>query len=137
MGLLADIQDGLNEAFNDELSDIVIPFSFAVITDEGTYNATTDSYSQTEVLKTSRGIFSVVENRNVDGINILQKDEMVIVNGVDLPSTPFVEPLIDMEIVLSNNVRYKIVDPGKITGGNSEVIIYNMQVRTNGNGIKS
>jgi len=138
MGLLADIQEGLDEAFNNDLSDVVIPFDFVVSTSAGTYDPSTDSYTgATEVTAASRGIFNVVENKLVDGINIMQKDEMVIVNGLDLPASPFVEPLIDMEIVLTNNKRYKIVDPGKITGGNSNVIIYNMQVRSSGDGIKS
>jgi len=137
MGLLADIQEGLSEAFLEDFSDIVTTFDFVVVTDQGVYDADKDAYTPTEVLSSCRGIFSVVENKIVDGINILQKDEMVIVNGADLPASPFVEPLIGMEIVLSNNVRYKIVDPGKIMGGDSTVILYNMQIRTSGNGIRS
>tara|TARA_R110000782_G_scaffold39016_1_gene91017 strand:- start:1107 stop:1520 length:414 start_codon:yes stop_codon:yes gene_type:complete len=136
MGLLSDVQEGLTEAFNDDLSDVVIPFSFVVITGESAYNSTTDSYDKVEELGLSRGIFDVINNRLVDGINIKIKDEMVIVNGPDLPAAPFVEPLIDMEIELANTKRYKIVDPGKIMGGDSNVIIYNMQVRKSGDGIK-
>tara|TARA_R110000765_G_C18747302_1_gene587441 strand:+ start:31 stop:444 length:414 start_codon:yes stop_codon:yes gene_type:complete len=136
MGLLADVQAGLTDAFDSGLSDVVIAFEFAVITSESAYNPVTDSYSSVESLEASRGIFDVIDNKLVDGINIKKKDEMVIVNGADLPAAPFVEPLIDMEIKLTNNERYKIVDPGKIMGGDSTVIVYNMQVRKSGDGIR-
>ena len=129
MGLRSDIQEALAEAFAGDLSDVVIPFSFLVQTGDSVYNPATDTRTPIIEAKLSQGIFSAVKNETIDGINVQAKDEIVIINGTDLPGSPFVEPLIGMEIAIANGNKYKIINPGKIMGGDSVVIIYKMQVR--------
>lgn len=131
MGLRSDVQESLAEAMLGDLSDVVETFNF-VTNVVGAYDADSDSYSKTPTNSPSKGIFVPVDSQDIDGINVMVNDEICVVNGVDA----LIEPRVNMIIELADGKEYRIINPGKVMGGNSQAIVYTMLVRRNESAVR-
>lgn len=128
MGAKSDIQESLKEAFDNELSDFVTQFSIKKKDYSGNYDVESGVRVKNESNHYSRGVFSVVDSKKVDGESIKSTDEIVVVIASELDC----EILIDDEIITDSGVVYIVIDPAPVLGGDSIPVIYESQVRKNG-----
>ena len=132
MGITSEVQSALAEAFDGgDIGELVESFDFVVkdVT-PGAYDPATDTYLSEDpaVLSPSRGMFYLVSDKEIDGINILAMDERIVVNGIDV----LIEPEVSMKIRVEGGKEYRIIDPGKVVGGSPSAIIHHIHVRANG-----
>jgi len=124
MGILSDIQEALAEAFDDDLSDVVVSFTLTKKSD-GTYDPVSDTKTSSETSYESRGVFVSFGSAEIDGTNIKSEDEKLIVNGSDLS----VNANIDDVVKTSNGQSYIVVNSTPVMGGGSAAIVYIIQIR--------
>jgi hypothetical protein len=128
MGARSDIQDSLKEAYDNELSDFVTQFSISKKDYSGDYDLAEGKRAVIESNHYSRGIFSVVDSKKVNGESIKSTDEILVVIASELDC----DILIDDEIITDSGAVYIVIDPAPVLGGDSIPVIYESQVRKNG-----
>jgi hypothetical protein len=127
MGLREDIQTSVAQAFDTDLLDVIVTFDLVKTEKSGAYDSTTDSYPMIDTPYPSRGVFSSFPSDKVDGVNVKSQDEKIVILGNEIT----VAPAIDDEILTTSGISYLVVNSKPVMGGDSVVIIYNVQVRKN------
>lgn len=128
MGLRDEVQEDLREAFNDDLADVVTKFILIGEEIVGEYDIDTGTTPTTPNNFPSRGIFSAMPTRKVNGTSILSTDEELIVIADEIGKAFAVDDILTTDGGLS----YKIIAPNPVMGGDSTPIIYEAHVRKNG-----
>lgn len=128
MGLREEIQAELTEAFDGDLSDVVVPFVLRkIVRDQDSYNVATDSFTDVTTNTNSRGVFVSYGVEEIDGVNILSEDERLIINGPDIS----VAVEIDDKVILASGAEMLVKNVRKIVGGETTPIVWILQVRKN------
>ena len=127
MGLREDIQLAVLEAFDGDLSDVVTVFDLVKIT-QGAYNPVLGERVETETKTFTKGVFASFGTNEIDETNIKSTDEKIIVNGKNLS----IDPDPDDRVQLANGSEFIVITVRKIMGGDTEPVIYILQVRKNG-----
>lgn len=128
MGLRDEAQEELREAFNDDLADVVTVFVLVGETISGEYNVNTGLTPTTQNNFPSRGIFSAMPTRKVNGTSILSTDEELIVIADEIGKALAVDDI----LTTNGGLKYKVIAPNPVMGGDSTPIIYEAHVRKNG-----
>ena len=78
MGILSDVQGSLSEAFDNDLSDVVVSFSIIKSSPSGAYNTTTGTRTVNTTQVNSRGVFNAVPSHKLKDSNVKSTDELLI-----------------------------------------------------------
>lgn len=127
MGLISEAQQDLIEAFNDDLSEVVVSFDLIASPTTGEYDVEDSVRESDPVIFPSRGIFAAYPSNKIDGKNIIINDEQLIIIASEIEQCP----KIDDEIITGNGLKYIVINDASVLGGGSPVIIYDIQVRKN------
>jgi hypothetical protein len=128
MGLRDEAQEELREAFDVDLADVITNFKLVKSPTVGEYDPDTGTRPTTPQEFKSRGLFSAMPTRKVNGTSILSTDEELIIIADEIEQPPKV----DDKIVTNGGLKYLVVAPNPVMGGDSIPIIYEAQVRKNG-----
>nr|WP_314877321.1 glutamate 5-kinase [uncultured Pseudomonas sp.] len=112
MGLRDDIQADLAEAFDDDLADVVFPFTGSYM-GPGAWDPVSETSTAQPVTYTGRGVLDSYDSKRIDGVNILVGDVLLICLANEVTDRPAVGHQITAEDLLTGQpATYRVVSPG-------------------------
>lgn len=97
MGLRAEIQADLAQAFNTDLADAIQPFTGSrTVTAIGDYDPVTDTTTGDQVIKyTGRGVFTEYTIKEIDALTVLITDTKLIALQNEVNELPQVDDTVN------------------------------------------
>lgn len=112
MGLRADLQSDLEEAFDTDLSDAVTSFTYREVSK--VFDPVTNTLTDTFIDYLSRGVFSKFKREVMKDSNVLPTDTKVTILQHELAVTP-----LEHSLIVTSDKTYNIIkvtqDPAKAT----------------------